>query len=96
MLNELKKKFEVGDKVKIKKSDEDLLFIGGIYNHMTEEAIKIYFGIAFIGLNTCWKEELTGEIYLVGKENHYIIKNESIKADEYYIFCNDYEEMELI
>jgi len=92
MLNELKKKFEVGDKVKIKKCDEDLFFIGGIHNHMTEEAIKIYFGIAFIGFNTCWKDELIGEIYLVGKYNHYIIKSKN----NYYIFCNDYEEMELM
>jgi hypothetical protein len=90
MLNELKKKFEVGDKVKIKKGDEDLLFIGGIHNHMTVEAIKIIFGIALVAFNTCWKDELIGEIYLVGKYNHYIIRN----GNDYYVFCNDYEEME--
>ena len=91
MLNELKK-FEVGDKVKIKKCDEDLFFIGGIHNHMTEESIKICFGIAFIGFNTCWKDELIGEIYLVGKYNHYIIRS----GNDYYVFCNDYKEMELM
>jgi hypothetical protein len=90
MSNELKKKFKAGDKVKIKKCDEDLFFICGIHNHMTEESIKICFGIAFIGFNTCWKDELIGEIYLVGKYNHYIIRS----GNDYYIFCNDYEEME--
>jgi hypothetical protein len=94
MSNELKKKFKIGDKVKIKKCDEDLFFIAGIHNHMTKEAIKIYFSIALITfkIDSCWKEELIGEIYLVGKENHYIIKSES----KYHVFCNDYEEMELM
>ena len=84
--------FKVGDKVIIRNDDDNLYYIGGIINHPTEKLKKDIFDGLILDTSSFWGNELKGSIYLIGKYNHYIIKI----GNDYYVFCNDYNEMELL
>lgn len=80
--------FKVGDKVIIKGNDN--CYIGGIYNNVTPIFLYYLFDIK-LHITSYWKSELTGDIFKVGKDNHYIIRD----GNNYYLFSNRYEEMKL-
>jgi hypothetical protein len=84
--------FKVGDKIIIRNDKDNLYYICGIINHPTEKLKKDVFDGLILDTSSFWKNELKGSIYLIGKDNHYII----ISGNDYYVFTNDYNEMELI
>jgi hypothetical protein len=85
--------FKVGDKVKIIGISKN--YIGGIINHATEKFKKDVFDGLILFTSSYWENELEGEIMFIGKDDYYIIRKASSRND-YYVFCNDYNEMELI
>lgn len=86
--------FKIGDKVIIK-TKEDSFFICGIHNHMTDGTFKDIFNKnkRDINISRHYHNVLIGKIIIMGKYNHYVIKgNDNLN----YVFCNDYNEMELL
>lgn len=81
--------FKQYDKVRIIGNNSN--FIDGIHNHMTREVKKDIFGF-YIFTSSFWGNILAGHILFIGKDNHYIIRS----GNDYFVFCNVYNEMELI
>lgn len=82
--------FKIGDKIRI--IGKSKCYIGGIINHSTKEFKKNVFDGLILFTSSYWENELEGDIMFMGKFNHYIIRS----GNDYYVFCNDYQEMELI
>lgn len=80
--------FKIGDKVKVTGNDDD--YIWGIYNHMTDKMFYDTFG-RYLLLSHHWNKHLEGEIFLIGKNNNFVIKS----GDKYYCLHNDFKEMEI-
>lgn len=82
-------KFKVNDRIIIKaeiEGDE----ISGIHNYESKNAMVYNFS-KIIDFTRFFASELEGKIYLVGKNNMYVI----YCLGNYYIFSNDYNEMRL-
>lgn len=86
--------FKIGDEIIIKEKI-DKFFICGIHNHMTDGTFENIFNKnkRDVNISKHFNDVLIGKIILMGKYNHYVINgNDNLN----YVFCNDYNEMELL